>query len=55
MPNMKAVNDPAWIALQIDGELLTRRITYFSVINHLHFYLQVRLFASLCQDHPNKS
>lgn len=50
---MKAVNDPAWIALQIDGEIINETICIFRD-QPFAVQQQVTCIASLCQDHPNK-
>ncbi|MEF9994306.1 MAG: IucA/IucC family protein, partial [Acinetobacter sp.] len=53
-PTLKAVNDPAWIALQIDDEVVNESICIFRD-QPFHPQQQVTCIASLCQDHPNKS
>ena len=52
-PSLKAVNDPAWIALQLDGEIIDETIC---IVRDQPFDLkqQVTCIASLCQDHPIK-
>ncbi|OFD26543.1 siderophore biosynthesis protein, partial [Acinetobacter baumannii] len=52
-PTLKAVNDPAWIALQIDGEIINETICIFRD-QPFAVQQQVTCIASLCQDHPNK-
>ena len=50
-PTLKAVNDPAWIALQLDGEIIDETIC---IVRDQPFSpeQQVTCIASLCQDHP---
>ena len=50
-PSLKAVNDPAWIALQLDGEIIDETIC---IVRDQPFtpVQQVTCIASLCQDHP---
>ena len=50
-PTLKAVNDPAWIALQLDGEIIDETIC---IVRDQPFTpeQQVTCIASLCQDHP---
>ena len=50
-PTLKAVNDPAWIAIQLDGEIIDETIC---VVRDQPFTpeQQVTCIASLCQDHP---
>jgi len=50
-PTLKAVNDPAWIALQLDGEIIDETIC---IVRDQPFTSkqQVTCIASLCQDHP---
>lgn len=50
-PSLKAVNDPAWIALQLDGEIIDETIC---IVRDQPFTpeQQVTCIASLCQDHP---
>ena len=50
-PTLKAVNDPAWIAIQLDGEIIDETIC---VVRDQLFTpeQQVTCIASLCQDHP---
>ena len=50
-PTLKAVNDPAWIALQLDGEIIDETIC---IVRDQPFIpeQQVTCIASLCQDHP---
>ena len=50
-PTLKAVNDPAWIALQLDGEITDETIC---IVRDQPFTpeQQVTCIASLCQDHP---
>ncbi|MDH2047005.1 siderophore biosynthesis protein [Acinetobacter johnsonii] len=49
-PSLKAVNDPAWIALQLDGEIIDETIC---IVRDQPFIpeQQVTCIASLCQDH----
>ncbi len=53
-PSLKAVNDPAWIALKIDDEVVNESICIFRD-QPFHSKQQVTCIASLCQDHPSKS
>lgn len=50
-PSLKAVNDPAWIALQLDGEIIDETIC---IVRDQPFTpeQQVTCIASLCRDHP---
>ena len=50
-PTLKAVNDPAWIAIQLDGEIIDETIC---IVRDQPFIpeQQVTCIASLCQDHP---
>jgi len=50
-PSLKAVNDPAWIALQLDGEIIDETIC---IVRDQPFTpeQQVTCISSLCQDHP---
>ncbi|MEQ1111477.1 IucA/IucC family protein [Acinetobacter johnsonii] len=50
-PSLKAVNDPAWIALQLDDEIIDETIC---IVRDQPFDLkqQVTCIATLCQDHP---
>ena len=50
-PSLKAVYDPAWIALQLDGEIIDETIC---IVRDQPFIpeQQVTCIASLCQDHP---
>ena len=50
-PTLKAANDPAWIALQLDGEIIDETIC---IVRDQPFTpeQQVTCIASLCQDHP---
>lgn len=52
-PSLKAVNDPAWIALKIDDEVINESICIFRD-QPFHPQQQVTCIASLCQDHPIK-
>jgi siderophore synthetase component len=52
-PSLKAVNDPAWIALKIDDEVVNESICIFRD-QPFHPQQQVTCIASLCQDHPDK-
>ncbi|RKG38711.1 IucA/IucC family protein [Acinetobacter rongchengensis] len=53
-PSLKAVNDPAWIALKIDDDMVNESICIFRD-QPFHPQQQVTCIASLCQDHPSKS
>ena len=53
-PTLKAVNDPAWIALKIDDDVVNESICIFRD-QPFHPQQQVTCIASLCQDHPNKA
>ncbi|WP_062034859.1 IucA/IucC family protein [Acinetobacter sp. BMW17] len=50
-PTLKAVNDPAWIALQVNDEIIDETIC---IVRDQPFIpeQQVTCIASLCQDHP---
>ena len=50
-PTLKAVNDPAWIALQVNDEIIDETIC---IVRDQPFTpeQQVTCIASLCQDHP---
>ena len=50
-PSLKAVNDSAWIAIQLDGEIIDETIC---IVRDQPFTpeQQVTCIASLCQDHP---
>ena len=50
-PTLKAVNHSAWIALQLDGEIIDETIC---IVRDQPFIpeQQVTCIASLCQDHP---
>lgn len=50
-PTVKAVNDPAWIALKIDDEVVNETICIFRE-QPFDKEQQVTCIASLCQDHP---
>lgn len=52
-PSLKAVNDPAWMALQIEGEVVNESICIFRD-QPFSPQQQVTCIASLCQDHPSK-
>lgn len=52
-PTLKAVNDPAWIALKIEDEIINESICIFRD-QPFHQDQQVTCIASLCQDHPTK-
>ena len=52
-PSLKTVNDPAWIALKIDDEVVNESICIFRD-QPFHPQQQVTCIASLCQDHPNR-
>ncbi|MEG0486648.1 MAG: IucA/IucC family protein [Acinetobacter sp.] len=52
--SLKAVNDPAWMALKLDDEVVNESICIFRD-QPFHPQQQVTCIASLCQDHPNKS
>lgn len=53
-PSLKAVNDPAWIALRINNEVINESICIFRD-QPFHSQQQITCIASLCQDHPQKS
>lgn len=53
-PSLKAVNDPAWMALKIEDEVLNESICIFRD-QPFHPQQQVSCIASLCQDHPEKN
>lgn len=53
-PTLKAVNDPAWMALQIDGDVVNESICIFRD-QPFGSQQQVTCIASLCQDHPGKA
>ncbi|MBU3845613.1 MAG: siderophore biosynthesis protein [Candidatus Acinetobacter avistercoris] len=50
-PTLKAVNDPAWIALKIDDQVVNETICIFRE-QPFDKEQQVTCIASLCQDHP---
>ncbi|UUS59585.1 MULTISPECIES: IucA/IucC family siderophore biosynthesis protein [unclassified Acinetobacter] len=50
-PTLKAVNDPAWMALSIDDEIVDETICIFRD-QPFSEKQQVSCIASLCQDHP---
>ena len=50
-PSLKAVNDPAWMAMHIDGEIVDETICIFRDQPFTE-QQQVTCIASLCQDHP---
>lgn len=52
-PTLKAINDPAWIALCIDNEVINESICIFRDQPFTPSQ-QVTCIASLCQDHPQK-
>ncbi|WP_130803151.1 IucA/IucC family protein [Acinetobacter ihumii] len=52
-PTLKAVNDPAWIALKLDDEVINESICIFRE-QPFHKNDQITCIASLCQDHPAK-
>lgn len=52
-PTLKVLNDPAWIALTIDGQIIDESICILRD-NPFDTEQQVSSMASLCQDHPNK-
>ena len=53
-PTLKAVNDPAWTALKIDGNIVNETICIFRD-QPFNKHQQVTCIASLCQDHPSKN
>lgn len=53
-PTLKAVNDPAWIALKIDDQVINETICIFRE-QPFNKNQQVACIASLCQDHPSES
>ena len=52
-PTLKVLNDPAWIALTIDGQIVDESICILRD-NPFSAEQQVSSMASLCQDHPNR-
>lgn len=50
-PTLRAVNDPAWIALKIDDQVVNETICIFRE-QPFSKSQQVTCIASLCQDHP---
>lgn len=52
-PTLKAVNDPAWTALTIDGKIINETICIFRD-QPFDKQQQVTCIASLCQDHPSQ-
>ncbi len=52
-PTLKAVNDAAWMALKIDGELINESICIFRD-QPFERNQQLSCIASLCQDHPER-
>jgi siderophore synthetase component len=50
-PSLGAINDPAWIALQYQGEIINETICILRD-NPFGLHEQVSCMASLCQDHP---
>ena len=50
-PTLKAVNDPAWTALIVDGQIINETICIFRDQPFVQ-QQQVTCIASLCQDHP---
>ncbi|OTG79510.1 siderophore biosynthesis protein [Acinetobacter sp. ANC 5054] len=50
-PTLRAVNDPAWMAMHIDGEIVDETICIFRDQPFTE-QQQVTCIASLCQDHP---
>ena len=52
-PTLKAVNDPAWIALRLDDEIINESICIFRE-QPFNRNDQITCIASLCQDHPTK-
>lgn len=52
-PTLNVVNDPAWIALKIDNDVLNESICIFRD-QPFHPQQKVTCIASLCQDHPSK-
>ena len=52
-PSLKAVNDPAWVALKVDNTVINESICIFRD-QPFKTHQQVTCIASLCQDHPVK-
>lgn len=52
-PNLKAIHDPAWIALKINDEIINETICIFRE-QPFTPQQQVTCIASLCQDHPTQ-
>ncbi|PZQ66356.1 MAG: siderophore biosynthesis protein, partial [Escherichia coli] len=52
-PTLKAVNDPAWIALRLDDEIINESICIFRE-QPFNRNDQITCIASLCKDHPTK-
>lgn len=52
-PSLRAVNDPAWIAVSIDGKILNETICIFRD-QPFKQKQQITCIASLCQDHPDQ-
>lgn len=53
-PTLKAVNDPAWIAIKVDDQVVNETICIFRE-QPFDKDQQVTCIASLCQDHPSKN
>ncbi|MDN5416742.1 MAG: siderophore biosynthesis protein [Acinetobacter sp.] len=53
-PTLKAIHDPAWTALIIDGTIVNETICIFRD-QPFDRHQQVSCIASLCQDHPAKN
>ena len=53
-PTLKAVNDPAWMALKIDDNIVNETICIFRE-QPFSKNQQVTCIASLCQDHPTQN
>ncbi len=53
-PSLKAINDPAWMAIKIDQEIVDETICIFRDMP-FSTVQQVSCMASLCQDHPCKN
>lgn len=52
-PTLSVINDPAWLALTIDGEVINETICILRD-NPFDPSIQVSNLASLCQDHPTR-
>ncbi|QIO09144.1 IucA/IucC family protein [Acinetobacter lanii] len=49
-PSLKALNDPAWMSLKIDGQLINESLCIFRE-QPFHSTQQITCIASLCEDH----